>query len=116
MNVMQTHTCSLPSGTRDQTDLYLSSGRIGRTDLSAGCLTWHETLALVAADLTRAGAVAAVRARLKGRVTFLCGHSCGSAMASLLALGSTGTRNAGHRTERTCRTSCGRAPGRGWPA
>jgi hypothetical protein len=50
------------------TDLYIAKGPVGRTDLSAGCWTWHETLALVAADLTRNGEVESARVRLKARL------------------------------------------------
>lgn len=76
MNVTRTQTTSgLQAGTRTGaepphfTDFYIAGGRIGRTRLSAGCYTWHEVLAAVAADLTRRGEDAAVRTRLKARVT-----------------------------------------------
>ena len=52
----------------EKTDMYVAQGRIGRINLSSACHNWHEVLAMVAADLTRRGEDAAVRARLKARV------------------------------------------------
>ena len=51
----------------EKTDVYVAKGQIGRINLSSACYTWHETLALVAADLTRRSEDAAVRAMLKAR-------------------------------------------------
>jgi hypothetical protein len=62
---------SLAGSSDSLTDVYIHHGRVGRIELrKAGCLTWHETLGLVATELWRCGEANAARVTLKaGRQT-----------------------------------------------
>lgn len=54
----------------DLTDLYIRSGKIGKTDLNNGCYMWGEMLSIVAAELWRRGEADAARVTVKaGRFT-----------------------------------------------
>lgn len=49
------------------TDLYIISGKIGKTNPNNGCHMWGETLGIVAAELWRRDAVDAARVTVKSR-------------------------------------------------